>query len=54
MVQEIAPNVLVETGFHGANVGCIITGEGVILIDAPMLPVPLFLISNPKKTLPIR
>jgi cyclase len=38
MVQEIAPNVLVETGYHGANVGCIITGEGVILIDAPMLP----------------
>jgi cyclase len=38
MIQEIAPNVLVETTFHGANVGVIITGEGVILIDTPMLP----------------
>lgn len=38
MIHEVAPNVLVENSFHGANVGCIITGEGVILIDTPMLP----------------
>jgi cyclase len=38
MVQEVAPNVLVETRYHGANIGCIITDEGVILIDTPMLP----------------
>jgi cyclase len=28
----------VETEFHGANVAFVITGEGVILIDTPMLP----------------
>ena len=38
MIREIAPNVFVETEFHGANVGFIITGVGVILIDTPMLP----------------
>jgi cyclase len=38
MTREIAPNVFVETKFHGANVGFIVTGEGVILIDTPMLP----------------
>jgi cyclase len=37
-MRELAPNVFVETGFHGANVGAILTGEGVILIDTPMLP----------------
>ena len=39
MIQEIAPNVFVETEYHGANVAFIVTGEGVILIDSPMLPV---------------
>ena len=39
MTREIAPNVFIETEFHGANVAYIITGEGVILIDTPMLPV---------------
>jgi len=38
MVQEIAPNIFVETEYHGANVAFIPTGEGVILIDTPMLP----------------
>jgi cyclase len=38
MTREIAPHVFVETKFHGANVGYIVTGEGVILIDTPMLP----------------
>ncbi len=38
MIQEVAPGVYVETGYHGANVGFIITDEGVILIDTPLLP----------------
>jgi cyclase len=38
MIREIAPNVFIETKLHGANVAFIITGEGVILIDTPMLP----------------
>ena len=38
MIREIAPRVYVETGFHGANVGFIVTGEGMILIDTPLLP----------------
>jgi cyclase len=38
MIREISPNVFIETEFHGANVAFIPTGEGVILIDTPMLP----------------
>jgi cyclase len=38
MIREIAPNVFVETKYHGANVAFIVTGEGVVLIDSPMLP----------------
>jgi cyclase len=38
MVQEIAPSIFVESGYHGANVAFIVTGQGVILIDTPMLP----------------
>jgi cyclase len=38
MVREIAPNIFVETEYHGANVAYVVTGEGVILIDSPMLP----------------
>jgi cyclase len=38
MIREIAPDIFVETEFHGANVGFIATGEGVVLIDTPMLP----------------
>jgi cyclase len=39
MIREIAPKIYVETEYHGANVAFIVTGEGVILIDTPMLPV---------------
>jgi cyclase len=39
MIREIAPGIFVETEYHGANVAFIVTGEGVILIDTPMLPV---------------
>jgi cyclase len=38
MIREISPDVFVETEFHGANVAFIVTGEGVILIDTPMVP----------------
>ena len=38
MLREIAPNIVVETEYHGANVASVATGEGVILIDTPMLP----------------
>jgi cyclase len=38
MVQEIAPGIFVESEYHGANVAFVVTGQGVILIDAPMLP----------------
>jgi cyclase len=38
MIREIVPNVFVETEYHGANVAFIVTGEGVILVDSPMLP----------------
>jgi cyclase len=38
MIREIAPNIFVETEYHGANVAFIITSEGLILIDTPMLP----------------
>ncbi len=38
MIREIAPAVYVETEYHGANVAFIVTDEGVILIDSPMLP----------------
>lgn len=38
MIREIVPNIFIETEYHGANVAFIVTGEGVILIDTPMLP----------------
>jgi cyclase len=38
MIREITPGIFVETEYHGANVGFVVTGEGVILIDTPMLP----------------
>jgi cyclase len=38
MIREIAPDVFVETEYHGANVAFIVSGEGVILVDSPMLP----------------
>lgn len=38
MIREIAPDIFVETEYHGANVAFIRTVEGVILIDTPMLP----------------
>lgn len=37
-MQQIAERVYVETAYYGGNVGCIITDQGLILIDTPMLP----------------
>lgn len=38
MIQEIAEDVFVELDYEGANVGCILTDEGAIVIDTPMIP----------------
>jgi hypothetical protein len=38
VIQEIGPSIFVETELHGANVGFIVTDEGAILIDTPLLP----------------
>ncbi len=38
MIREIGPNIFVETDYHGCNVAFVVTDEGVILIDTPMLP----------------
>jgi len=38
MPEQIAPGVWVERGFRGANVGAVITSEGTVLIDTPMIP----------------
>ncbi|MCE5207752.1 MAG: hypothetical protein LLG42_05500 [Chloroflexi bacterium] len=37
-MQEIGPNVFIETGFAGVTLGVITMGSGVIMIDAPFLP----------------
>lgn len=38
MLQEIAEQVFVDLDYEGANVGCILTGEGAIVIDTPIIP----------------
>lgn len=35
-MEQLHPDVYVETGYQGGNVGCIRTDEGLILIDAPL------------------
>ncbi|RJP21920.1 MAG: hypothetical protein C4520_08975 [Candidatus Abyssobacteria bacterium SURF_5] len=35
---EIGDGIYCETGWEGANVGALKTGEGAVLIDSPMLP----------------
>ncbi len=37
-MQEIADGVFIELDYEGANVGCILTDEGAIVIDTPMIP----------------
>jgi len=38
LVPKLADGVFCEVGWEGANVGAIKTGEGVVLVDSPMLP----------------
>ena len=37
-MEQVAEGIFCETEWDGANVGAISTGEGLILIDSPMLP----------------
>jgi len=37
-MREIAEGVHFENAYISGNVGCILTGEGAILVDSPMLP----------------
>lgn len=37
-MQQITRAVYAETNVRGANVGFVVTGEGVVLIDSPMIP----------------
>jgi cyclase len=37
-MRQIGQGIYVHTGYRGGNVGCVITGEGVILINTPIVP----------------
>jgi cyclase len=37
-MQEIAPGVYVKLDYEGANVGCILTDIGAIVVDTPLIP----------------
>ena len=37
-MEQVAEGIFCETEWEGANVSAISTGEGLILIDSPMLP----------------
>ena len=37
-MKEVASGVYVETRYAGGNVGCILTGVGVVCVDTPMMP----------------
>ncbi|MGC8787193.1 MAG: MBL fold metallo-hydrolase [Anaerolineae bacterium] len=37
-MQEIAKGIYVEDSYSSGNVSCVLTGEGAVLIDCPMLP----------------
>jgi cyclase len=37
-MQQITEDVYAETNVRGANIGFVVTGEGVVLIDSPMIP----------------
>jgi len=38
MLQEIADRVFVDLDYEGANVGCVLTDAGAIVVDTPMIP----------------
>ena len=35
-MQKLAPNVYLETKFIGVNLGLVVTGEGLLLVDSPL------------------
>jgi cyclase len=37
-MEEIAPGVYVKADYEGANVGCILTDVGAIVVDTPLIP----------------
>jgi cyclase len=37
-MKEIAPGIYVHSGYEGANVGCILTDVGAIVVDTPLIP----------------
>jgi cyclase len=37
-MQKVTKNVYVETGFRGCNTSFVVTTEGVVIIDTPMVP----------------
>ncbi len=37
-MEKVTENVFVETGFRGCNVGFVVTKDGVVMIDTPMMP----------------
>jgi cyclase len=37
-MQEIAPGVYVKLDYEGANVGCVLTDVGAVVIDTPLIP----------------
>ena len=37
-MQEIAPGVYVKLDYEGANVGCILTDAGAVVVDTPLIP----------------
>lgn len=37
-MQQISPSVFVDTTYVGANVSCIVTPEGLVLVDCPLIP----------------
>lgn len=37
-MKQLTKNICIETGWSGANVGCIITEDGLVLIDTPYKP----------------
>jgi cyclase len=37
-MEEIGPGIYVHSGYEGANVGCILTDAGAIVVDTPLIP----------------
>ena len=37
-MREISPGIFVETDQRGANYGAVLTDDGVIIIDTPIVP----------------